>query len=93
MNYMHFWHSSTILITYQVFIEVATVGSHQWMWWMVKEASFRPRRQLIVKQRWFQSIHKHTYMKSLIENVTASAIPLALVVHACSHCKFYLILT
>ncbi|XP_035837827.1 uncharacterized protein LOC118485617 [Helianthus annuus] len=52
----------------------------------VKEGSFRPRRQLIVKQRWFQSIHKHTYMKSLKENVTAFAIPLALAIHACSHC-------
>ncbi|KAK1411932.1 hypothetical protein QVD17_32796 [Tagetes erecta] len=45
---------------------------------MVEEAPFRPREQLIEKQRLFQSIHKHTYLKGPMDKVTSVAIPIAL---------------
>ncbi|KAL8263048.1 hypothetical protein R6Q59_024397 [Mikania micrantha] len=45
---------------------------------MVEESPFRPREQLIEKQRLFQSIHKHTYLKGSMDKITSVAIPLAL---------------
>nr|GEV20576.1 histone deacetylase 9 isoform X1 [Tanacetum cinerariifolium] len=45
---------------------------------MVAEAPFRPREELIQKQKVFQSIHKHTYLKGPMDKVTSVAIPLAL---------------
>ncbi|KAI3716568.1 hypothetical protein L1987_67532 [Smallanthus sonchifolius] len=45
---------------------------------MVEEAPFRPREQLIEKQRLFQSIHKYTHLKSPMDKITSVAIPLAL---------------
>lgn len=45
---------------------------------MAEEAPFRPREQLIEKQKLFQSIHKHTHLKSPADKITSVAIPLAL---------------
>jgi hypothetical protein len=42
------------------------------------EEPFRPREKLIEKQRYFQSIHKHTYLKGPLDKITSVAIPLAL---------------
>ena len=42
------------------------------------EAPFYPREKLIEKQKYFQSIHKHTYLKGRMDKVTSVAIPLAL---------------
>nr|GMD24348.1 uncharacterized protein LOC102612945 [Ipomoea batatas]GME07109.1 uncharacterized protein LOC102612945 [Ipomoea batatas]GME07110.1 uncharacterized protein LOC102612945 [Ipomoea batatas] len=44
------------------------------------ETPFRPREKLIEKQRYYQSIHKHTYLKGPLDKVTSVAIPLALAV-------------
>lgn len=45
---------------------------------MSTEAPFRPREKLFEKQKVFQSIHKHTYLKGPFDKVTSVAIPLAL---------------
>ncbi|KAL8247232.1 hypothetical protein R6Q59_008448 [Mikania micrantha] len=45
---------------------------------MVEEPPFRPREKLIQKQKLFQSIHKHTYLKGPMDKITSIAIPLAL---------------
>lgn len=42
------------------------------------EAPFFPREKLIEKQKYFQNIHKHTYLKGRMDKVTSVAIPLAL---------------
>ncbi|XP_004291540.1 PREDICTED: uncharacterized protein LOC101312225 [Fragaria vesca subsp. vesca] len=44
----------------------------------MSEAPFRPREQLMEKQKYFQSIHKHTYLKGPFDKVTSVAIPAAL---------------
>nr|GLL31181.1 uncharacterized protein LOC106295319 [Ipomoea trifida]GMD12604.1 cytochrome-C oxidase/ electron carrier [Ipomoea batatas]GMD14346.1 cytochrome-C oxidase/ electron carrier [Ipomoea batatas]GMD16025.1 cytochrome-C oxidase/ electron carrier [Ipomoea batatas]GMD17931.1 cytochrome-C oxidase/ electron carrier [Ipomoea batatas] len=44
----------------------------------VTETPFRPRQKLLEKQRYFQSIHRHTYLKGPLDKVTSVAIPLAL---------------
>ncbi|CDP06961.1 unnamed protein product [Coffea canephora] len=44
----------------------------------MSEAPFRPREKLIEKQKYFQSIHKHTYLKHPMDKITSVAIPLAL---------------
>ncbi|KAG6756764.1 hypothetical protein POTOM_040207 [Populus tomentosa] len=45
--------------------------------WMTIEEPFRPREKLLEKQRYFQSIHKHTYLKGPLDKITSVAIPLA----------------
>ncbi|KAG2372537.1 uncharacterized protein HKW66_Vig0205940 [Vigna angularis] len=45
--------------------------------WM-SEAPFRPREKLFEKQKYFQNIPKHTYLKGPMDKVTSVAIPLAL---------------
>ncbi|KAI3722125.1 hypothetical protein L2E82_33153 [Cichorium intybus] len=45
---------------------------------MVEEPPFRPREKLIEKQKMYQSIHKHTYLKGPMDRITSVAIPLAL---------------
>ncbi|CAH8345616.1 unnamed protein product [Eruca vesicaria subsp. sativa] len=45
---------------------------------MLTETPFRPREKLLEKQRLFQSIHRHTYLKGPMDKVTSVAIPLAL---------------
>uniref|UniRef100_A0A9I9DPB8 Uncharacterized protein n=1 Tax=Cucumis melo TaxID=3656 RepID=A0A9I9DPB8_CUCME len=42
------------------------------------EQPFRPREKLIERQKYFQSIHKHTYLKGPLDKVTSVAIPIAL---------------
>ncbi|KAL2485603.1 Uncharacterized protein Adt_30359 [Abeliophyllum distichum] len=44
----------------------------------MSEAPFRPREVLSEKQKLFQSIHKHTYLKGPYDKLTSVAIPLAL---------------
>ncbi|KAI4322388.1 hypothetical protein L6164_022090 [Bauhinia variegata] len=44
----------------------------------MSEAPFRPREKLVEKQKYFQSIHKHTYLKGPMDKITSVAIPLAL---------------
>ena len=44
----------------------------------MSEEPFRPREKLIEKQKYFQSIHKHTYLKGPMDKVTSVAIPIAL---------------
>ena len=45
---------------------------------MLTETPFRPREKLVEKQRLFQSIQRHTYLKGPMDKVTSVAIPLAL---------------
>ncbi|KAF5178051.1 Nucleoredoxin, partial [Thalictrum thalictroides] len=42
------------------------------------EAPFRPREKLLERQRFFQNIHKHTYLKGPMDKITSVAIPLGL---------------
>ncbi|KAH7561198.1 hypothetical protein JRO89_XS10G0189800 [Xanthoceras sorbifolium] len=42
------------------------------------EQPFRPREKLVEKQKYFQNIHKHTYLKGRFDMITSVAIPLAL---------------
>ena len=42
------------------------------------EQPFRPREKLVEKQKIFQSIHKHTYLKGPMDKITSVAIPIAL---------------
>ncbi|KAK4773626.1 hypothetical protein SAY87_028645 [Trapa incisa] len=42
------------------------------------ETPFRPREKLVEKQKYFQNIHKHTYLKGPFDKITSVAIPLAL---------------
>ncbi|XP_043694719.1 uncharacterized protein LOC122645474 [Telopea speciosissima] len=44
----------------------------------MSETPFRPREKLMEKQKYFQSISKHTYLKGPFDKVTSVAIPLAL---------------
>ncbi|XP_062231570.1 uncharacterized protein LOC133929010 [Phragmites australis] len=44
------------------------------------EPPFRPREKIVEKQRYFQSVHKPTYLKGRYDVVTSVAIPLALAV-------------
>nr|ABK94491.1 unknown [Populus trichocarpa] len=36
---------------------------------MTTEAPFRPREKLVEHQKYFQSIHKHTYLKGPLDKV------------------------
>ncbi|XP_040995292.1 uncharacterized protein LOC121241548 [Juglans microcarpa x Juglans regia] len=44
----------------------------------VTEPPFRPREKLLEKQKYFQNIHKHTYLKGRYDKITSVAIPGAL---------------
>lgn len=44
------------------------------------EPPFRPREKIMEKQRYFQSVHKPTYLKGRYDVITSVAIPLALAV-------------
>jgi hypothetical protein len=44
----------------------------------VTEQPFRPREKLLEKQKYFQNIHKHTYLKGRFDKLTSVAIPAAL---------------
>ncbi|PIN25405.1 hypothetical protein CDL12_01840 [Handroanthus impetiginosus] len=44
----------------------------------MSEPPFRPREKIIEKQKYFQSVHKHTYLKGPYDKITSVAIPLAL---------------
>ncbi|XP_022755949.1 uncharacterized protein LOC111303780 isoform X2 [Durio zibethinus] len=44
----------------------------------MSEPPFRPREKLLEKQKYFQSIHKHTYLKGPYDKITSVAIPVAL---------------
>ncbi|XP_010688596.1 uncharacterized protein LOC104902506 isoform X1 [Beta vulgaris subsp. vulgaris] len=55
-----------------------TYGSKFWM--AEREAPFFPREKLIERQKYFQQIHKHTYLKGPLDKVTSVAIPLALAI-------------
>jgi len=44
------------------------------------EPPFRPREKIVEKQRYFQSVHKPTYLKGRYDAITSVAIPLALAV-------------
>ncbi|ESR37547.1 hypothetical protein WN944_027631 [Citrus x changshan-huyou] len=46
------------------------------------EVPFRPREKLLEKQKHFQSIHKHTYLKGPMDKITSVAIPIALAASA-----------
>ncbi|GAA0166912.1 oxidase [Lithospermum erythrorhizon] len=45
---------------------------------MTVEAPFRPREKLFEKQKYYQNIHKHTYLKGPMDIITSRAIPAAL---------------
>ncbi|XP_019086771.1 PREDICTED: uncharacterized protein LOC109127047 [Camelina sativa] len=45
---------------------------------MLTESPFRPREKLLEKQRLFQSLQRHTYLKGPIDKITSVALPLAL---------------
>ncbi|XP_030456286.1 uncharacterized protein LOC115677296 [Syzygium oleosum] len=42
------------------------------------EVPFRPREKLLEKQKYFQNIHRHTYLKGPFDKITSVTIPLAL---------------
>ncbi|KQK05931.1 uncharacterized protein LOC100845897 [Brachypodium distachyon] len=42
------------------------------------EPPFRPREKIVEKQRYFQSVHRPTYLKGRYDVITSVAIPLAL---------------
>ncbi|KAE8673667.1 Detected protein of confused Function [Hibiscus syriacus] len=44
----------------------------------MSEPPFRPREKLIGYQKYFQNIHKHTYLKGPYDKITSVAIPAAL---------------
>ena len=44
------------------------------------EPPFRPREKIVEKQRYFQSVHRPTYLKGRYDAITSVAIPLALAV-------------
>ncbi|KAK4607701.1 hypothetical protein RGQ29_001500 [Quercus rubra] len=44
----------------------------------VTEQPFRPREKLIEKQKYYQNIRKHTYLKGPFDRITSVAIPAAL---------------
>lgn len=44
----------------------------------MSEPPFRPREKLIEKQKYYQNIQKHTYLKGPLDKVTSVAIPIAL---------------
>ncbi|XWS71499.1 hypothetical protein CRYUN_Cryun03dG0143000 [Craigia yunnanensis] len=54
--------------------ECAILGREEKM----SEPPFRPREKLLSKQKYFQSIHKHTYLKGPYDKITSVAIPVAL---------------
>ncbi|KAK9670303.1 hypothetical protein RND81_13G192800 [Saponaria officinalis] len=41
------------------------------------EPPFFPREKLIEKQKYYQAINKHTYLKGPMDKITSVAIPLA----------------
>ena len=43
-----------------------------------QEAPFVPREKILERQKYFQSIQKHTYLKGPLDKVTSVAIPIAL---------------
>lgn len=43
----------------------------------VTEQPFRPREKLIEKQKYYQNIRKHTYLKGPYDKITSVAIPAA----------------
>ncbi|KAL2906386.1 UDP-N-acetylenolpyruvoylglucosamine reductase [Bienertia sinuspersici] len=45
-----------------------------------KEPPFYPREKLIEKQKYYQNIHKHTYLKGPADKITSVGIPLALAI-------------
>ncbi|XWS73945.1 hypothetical protein CRYUN_Cryun02cG0173000 [Craigia yunnanensis] len=49
-----------------------------WVSFMMSEPPFRSREKLIEHQKYFQSIHKHTYLKGPYDKITSVAIPVAL---------------
>ncbi|KAJ0080462.1 hypothetical protein Patl1_24075 [Pistacia atlantica] len=70
---MHGRKSSTNLL-YSLDLNVGIING-----WMPEiEPPFRPREKLIEKQKYFQSVHKHTYLKGPMDKITSIAIPLAL---------------
>ncbi|KAL6340955.1 hypothetical protein AAG906_032066 [Vitis piasezkii] len=42
------------------------------------EPPFVPREKILEKQRFFQQVHKHTYLKGPMDKITSVAIPAAL---------------
>ncbi|RVW38760.1 uncharacterized protein LOC117915528 [Vitis riparia] len=42
------------------------------------EPPFVPREKILEKQRFFQQVHKHTYLKGRMDKITSVAIPAAL---------------
>ncbi|KAJ7981132.1 Cytochrome c oxidase [Quillaja saponaria] len=44
----------------------------------MSEAPFRLREKLIECQKYFQNIHKHTYLKGPNDRITSVGIPIAL---------------
>uniref|UniRef100_A0A803MID2 RNase H type-1 domain-containing protein n=1 Tax=Chenopodium quinoa TaxID=63459 RepID=A0A803MID2_CHEQI len=43
-----------------------------------QEAPFFPREKILERQKYFQSVQKHTYLKGPLDKVTSVAIPIAL---------------
>lgn len=49
---------------------------------MSEEAPFYPREKIVEKQKFYQSVHKHTYLKGRYDKITSVAIPAALAASA-----------
>ncbi|XP_052177501.1 uncharacterized protein LOC127791556 [Diospyros lotus] len=48
----------------------------------MSEPPFRPREKIFEKQKYFQAVHKHTYLKGPYDKITSVAIPAALAASA-----------
>ncbi|CAN4100749.1 unnamed protein product [Withania somnifera] len=49
---------------------------------MSEEAPFYPREKLIENQKFYQSVHKHTYLKGRYDKLTSVVIPATLAASA-----------
>ncbi|XP_015069102.1 uncharacterized protein LOC107013739 [Solanum pennellii] len=49
---------------------------------MSEEAPFYPREKLVEKQKFYESVHKHKYLKGRFDKITSVAIPVALAASA-----------
>ncbi|CAL5436251.1 unnamed protein product [Camellia sinensis] len=56
----------------------STLNSQLSLTFTMSETPFRPRENLFEKQKYFQSMHKYTYLKGPMDKITSVAIPAAL---------------
>lgn len=72
------WMRWSEIVIVRGFRSVFNEIDNSWYRMSETEAPFRPREKLFEKQKYFQNIHKHTYLKGPMDKITSVAIPLAL---------------